>query len=478
MSSKRNFVDTYRRRILQGVGGVFLGLPALEALTRGRAHAAGSARRIYTVLMTQANGSIQGTGGDPDRFWPRTPGPLSAATMAGADADRATSELKDHAAKLTLIKGIGFPFGNPVGCGHSAGCNQMLTATRPKGSENRSLPAGESIDVRIAREMAPDPMRPDPITLFAGKKQGYLDDALSYRAGGAVRAGRNNPWDAYQAMTGLDTLGKTDPGLLQKLAARRKSINDLLRGEIKDLQNRRELSKADHDRLDLHLTSVRDLEVAMTGTVGPLSNGPLATQLQTMNGMFELNDKMEDIVKLHLSVVAFGFASDRYLVGSVQVGEGNDHTQYFINGVKAPPYHFISHRVLGDGDSGTMISNALDLHAAIDRIHARFFKHLLDQLSMYKTGDGRPLLDDCVAVWMNSNGNGPPHDVANVPHIIGGGGGGFLKTGQFVNLNGVKNNKFLNTIAAAAGVKNAAGGPIDDFGDATLAKGLIPEIVA
>jgi hypothetical protein len=475
---RKTGIDRYRRRLLQGVGGVFLGLPALEALQRRRAFGASAARKVYTVFMAQANGSIQGTGGDPDRFWPRTPGRLDPMVMATTDADRATSELKDHAARLTLIKGIGFPFGNPVGCGHSSGCNQMLTAARMTGSENRSLPVSESIDVRIARSLAPTPMRVDPLTLFAGKKQGYLDDALSYRQGGAVRAGRNNPWDAYQAMTGLDTLGKTDPGLLQKMAARRKSINDLLRTEINDLKARKELSRPDRDRLDLHFTSIRELEVSMTGAIGPMTSGPLETSLKAMNGMFELNDKMEDIVKLHLSVVAFGFASDRYLVGSVQVGEGNDHTQYVIDGVKAPPYHFISHRVLGDGDSGTKIGNAIDLHAAIDRIHARFFKHLLDQLAMYQTADGRPLLDDCTAVWLNSNGNGPPHDVANVPHIIAGSAGGFFKTGQFLNLQGVKNNKLLNTIAAAAGVKNAAGGPLDDFGDPGLAKGLIPELLA
>jgi hypothetical protein len=474
--STRSF-DIYRRRILQGVGGALIGLPALEALQRRQARGAPAPKRVYTVFMAQANGSVQGTGGDPDRFWPRATGPLNAQTMATTDADRATSELKDHASKLILMKGIGFPFGNPVGCGHSSGCNQMLTAAKLKGSENRSLPLAESIDVRIARDLAPNPMRVDPLTLFAGKKQGYLDDAMSYRVGGAVRAGRNNPWDAYQAMTGLDTLGTTDPGLLQKLAARRKSINDLLRMEINDLRGRRELSKPDRDRLDLHFTSIRELEVSMGTTLGPMTSGALETSLKAMNGMFELNDKMEDIVKLHLSVVAFAFASDRYLVGTVQVGEGNDHTQYTIDGVKAPPYHFISHRVLGDGDSGTKIGNAIDLHAAIDRIHARFFKHLLDELTKYKTADGRPLLDDCAAVWLNSNGNGPPHDVNNVPHIVAGSAGGFLKTGQYLNLS-VKNNKFLNTVAAAAGLKNAAGAPLDDFGDPTLAKGVIGEIVA
>jgi hypothetical protein len=41
-----------------------------------------------------------------------------------------------------------------------------------------------------------------------------------------------------------------------------------------------------------------------------------------------------------------------------------------------------------------------------------------------------------------------------------------------------QNNKFLNTVGAAAGGKNTAGGPLDDFGDAGLAKGLMPELMA
>src|SRR5438105_8646741 len=83
------------------------------------------------------------------------------------------------------------------------------------------------------------------------------------------------------------------------------------------------------------------------------------------------------------------------------------------------------------------------------------------------------------AVWLNSNGNGPPHDVGNVPHIVAGGAGGFLKTGNFLNFTTrVKNNKFLNTIATAAGARKAGGMPVDDFGDPSLPGGLISEMVA
>ena len=468
---KRSMKEFGRRRFLRGVGGVTVGLPLLESFLSGRAYAQAQ-KRIYTMFMCQQNGCIQGTSGDAQLFWPSATGALSAATMAGADANKTTSELRDYAAKLTLVRGVNYPFGNPVGCGHSSGCNQTLTAAKMKGSSNRSLPVSESADVRIAKTLTPGR---EPLALYAGKKSGYLDDALSYREDGAVRAGENNPWNAYQRLVGLDALSMSSPTTFNKLAARRKSVNDLLRGQIQSLTGRSDISQSDKARLDVHFSSIRDMEVAMTQTMGsmPLTTDPaLATSLQSVNGTHTANDKMEDVVKLQLSLIAFAFASDRARAATMQVGGGNDHTQYRVNGTLAPPYHYISHRVMSDGGSGTSIGNAVDLHHGIDRIHARFFKHFLDRMSAYQLPDGRTLLDDSVAVWLNSNANGPPHSVSNIPHVVAGSAGGFLKTGQYINAGGVGNNKFLNTIITAAGA------PTDSFGDAGLAKGLIPAMVA
>jgi hypothetical protein len=38
----------------------------------------------------------------------------------------------------------------------------------------------------------------------------------------------------------------------------------------------------------------------------------------------------------------------------------------------------------------------------------------------------------------------------NVPHIIWGNGGGYLKQGQFVDAGNVTNNKLFNTLITAA----------------------------
>ena len=94
------------------------------------------------------------------------------------------------------------------------------------------------------------------------------------------------------------------------------------------------------------------------------------------------------------------------------------------------------------------------------------------------------MLDEGVSVWLNDLSTGPPHSGTNIPYVCAGNAGGFLKTGQYVDAADVNanryvtHNKFLNTIGAAVGVKNASGGPLDDFGDPELQKGLISQMLA
>src|SRR5688572_32600285 len=133
--------DFDRRKFLRGLGGVSVGLPVLDAFRAHEARAQGARKKVFSVFMLQANGVAQAMGSEPERFWPRAAGALSDDTMGGADMDRATSELRGHASKLLMVKGIKFGFpGN--GCGHSGGCNQVLTAakvsTNPRGA--KSLP--------------------------------------------------------------------------------------------------------------------------------------------------------------------------------------------------------------------------------------------------------------------------------------------------------------------------------------------------
>ena len=461
--SKKNFC---RRRFLKGMGGAVLGLPALDAFLP-RARAATAPAKIYSALMMQQNGSIQGHGGDPQVYWPTNLGPISAIDMAGVDAGQATSELKDYASKLIFLRKQDFKFSS----NHDGGPVACATGAAVSGPSPRQMPNAPSADFFIASKLTPGV---EPLTLYAGKKGTYRDDAFSFSDGGKLRIGDNNPWNVYQRLSGLAGMAATDPALVQKISARRLSVNDLVRADLRDLLARKELSQADHARLDQHLTSVREMEINMSTTLGPMVD---TAAMQAVDGTATTDANMEKVVQMQLDLIAFAFSTDRARTATLQVGGCNDHTMYTINGMQQPPYHFISHRIMTDGGSGAAIPDAINLHHEIDKIHARYFKHLLDRLSAVNLPTGGTLLDSSVNLWVNSIADGPPHSGKDVPHILGGGAGGFLKTGLHVSSPGFA-NRVLNTIITACGVRKPDGSPIDNFGDPSTSLGLISEIVA
>lgn len=455
-----------RRYFLRGLFGVSMALPFLESLSPRKAEAGPGDIPPFAIFMRQANGVVQKTD-EPEMFWPSAVGAITTASLQ-ADSDRAVSELSAYASRMLVLKGINFGFpGN--GCGHSGGGNQCLTAARvsdvPAGNESLSM--GESIDNRIVRELNAPGI--EPLTLYAGKKSGYINEVLSYRGPKDIRSAEHNPITAYNKLFGL---ANVDPEVLKKLAAERKSVNDLVRTQMQSLLSRSDLGSADKKRLDLHFQAIRDLEISLSCK---LSTEEIAA-MEAMSPDAQLNDNVEIIARMQMDIIALAMACGTTRAATIQIGDGNDSTQYTIDGVKQKSFHRISHRIDGDGDVGAPIVGAVDLHHKIDRLHAGLFRYLCDKLAAYDLGSGS-LLDFGVAVWLNDLAN-KYHSYNDVPYVMVGSAGGYLKTGQFLDVGGVNNNKLLSTIGAACGCKNGAGDPLDDFGDPELAKGQLAEIVA
>src|SRR5205814_608980 len=119
-----------------------IGLPALDVFQPPRARAAAATRKIYSALVLQQNGSIQGNSGDPDLFWPKAVGTIDAAAMMGADAAQATSELAAYASKLIFVRGLNFKYSR----NHDGGPIAASTGAPVKGTGTAQLPVSESID--------------------------------------------------------------------------------------------------------------------------------------------------------------------------------------------------------------------------------------------------------------------------------------------------------------------------------------------
>ncbi|HEY0710811.1 MAG TPA: DUF1552 domain-containing protein [Polyangia bacterium] len=463
------FSDRYQRRaFLRGVGGAMIALPALEAFSMRQAKAQPPKKKVYVCFIEQMNGHIL------DMYNPTNVGPITTVSLK-AEPGKAVSELADHAADIGIVKNIDHAFDIANGCGHPQGGNIAITASKPRSGSPGTTPRAPSADFRIAQAHGKE-----PLNLYAGRKGGN-DENFAYGPEGRVRPANNKPFDVYMSLMGLTGMQTSDPGLLQRLTARDKSINDVLRTQIQDLFKRTDLSMEDRRRLDVHLGSIREIEVGMNrpmmGAVTDPGGKSLADLIMTVKTTPEANDLREDVAKTHLSLIALAFASDRQIAATVQCGGYQDETTFLIDGKRASMgYHSITHAVGGPPGAGRNDAMGL-LHHKVDRIHLRYLKHMIEQLKLYKTAEGRPLLEDSLAVLTNQLGCGTPHRGFSTPWVYGGSGGGYLKTGIFVDAKQAKNNKILNSFITAAGVRKPNGDPIDDFGDAELAKGLLTEIV-
>jgi hypothetical protein len=455
-----------RRAFLRGAGTVAIGLPFLEGLQERSAWAQ-STKPVFGLFICTANGVVQKQGSDPERFWPTATGALTTASMMAA-TDRCTSLLAEHASKLLLIRGVNYPYSNG-GCAHAQGIVQCLTSSRPTGSNNTATSSGVSVDTVIAQQVNPKGV--DPLTLYSGMKQGFINEKLSFSAAGQVRSAEGNPYNVYKKLMGLSTGGTPGTPLADQLVLRRNSVNDLIRAELNDLKAKSGLSTADKARLDQHFTAIRDMEKTMTTMATQCSASGLDVDaINTLNSgkAFSQNGKIEDVAKLQFDLVAFAFSCNATRVATLQIGDGTDETNYTIDGQKQERFHWVSHRVQSDGSSGAAIPNAVEIHAKIDRLRMGTFKYLLDKWSTWSTADG-PLFNNAYVLWTSHVANGPSHSFNNLPIIIAGSAGGYLKQGQFIDAGGVPNSQLHNTLITASGGRSN-GGAYTGF--AGQAKGL------
>jgi hypothetical protein len=456
-----------RRRFLMGTGGAVFALPFLPSLAPRNARA-GTESPSFFVAMRQANGVQCATQGEPDRFWPSSHGPLTTEAMLAEN--RAVAELADHAADLLIVSGTRFAFpGN--GCGHSGGGNQCLTAARvsdtPAGNE--SLAMGESVDNVIARQLN-DP-GVDPLTLYVGRKSGYIDEVLSYRGPLDLRGADDNPWTVFEREFGLIGVGEQ---LIAQIKARRTSVNDLVKEQMSSLLASPRLSALDRQRLELHRSAVRDIEINLACELPPAEQ---LTAMEAMSDGAQENDNVEAVARMQADLIALAFACELTHAATLQIGDGNDGTEYTVAGQKLPNFHMISHRIYAHGDTGDPIVGAETMHHEIDRIHGRMFKYLVDRLAERLTSTGQRLLDCTIALWTNDLAD-RYHSYSNIPQVIVGNANGYLELGQYVDAGSVTHNKLFNTILNAVGCTKDNGDPIDDFGDPSLEPGELDVIKA
>jgi hypothetical protein len=460
-----------RRKFLLGVGGAMVGLPFFEGLVPKNARGAGAGPQPYALFYRRGNGVQQAVFDrnsypksgwytptepqEPERWWPMAdpttpipPGPL--ATFGPISA---MNELEAYVAKTTIVRGLRHPYGTENG--HPEGAAQGLTgagvlypADQPSFQNATSM--GESLDNLIARQLTPA----HPESLYMGVMTQKAGGVSWLRQGATIfpRSAEENLINIYNE---IFLPYATPDAARQLLVTQRKSVNDLVRADITALRNDPRMSKADQDRLAVHLNAIRETEVALAACVVPAT---LQGDVQSYDPS-SVSQSVDVIGKLAALAISCGVRRSVL----VNIGVPQDIIQYNeVPGAGVYEFHAISHRQAAENDP-TPVAAAQLLHHNIDRYHLRRFKSILDLLSQYDLGGGKTLVDLGVNVHFSDLGSGQ-HIVSRLPYLYVGGADGKLVTGQYLDVGREYLVKFLNTIGAAVGCTNAAGnGPLDDL---------------
>jgi len=459
-----------RRRFLAGLGGVTVALPFLESVGFRRFVRAQSvtAPKRFICFFT-CNGA------NMDKFWPQ--GGFGALTDAHFASDRTLYMLRSYRDKLLIPRNMhmspkGFGADGAPGCDHQKGMGHKLTAQLLDGS---GFAQGISIDQFIANKI--NPAGRPALTLGVHATGGGPLGGISYSGPGTPVNSEPNPRLAFSDLMGINY---GDPQVRDLLGERRKSVLDLVHEEF-DTLSKANLSKSDRDKLDLHFTSIRELEKQLAGGGGAAAMACQRLDAARENEIANADDganprddaQFPRMGRMQMDLIALAVACDYTRSATLQWGTGAAGPIFKWGGMNHTyNHHKLSHGSTSDGEGGQDVAGYETMLYDIDRWFTDEFVYLLDRLNAYSEGDGT-VLDNSCTMWINELSDGKDHDFRDLPCVIAGGCGGTLKQGQYINLSQHANArqvgfdqldaphcKLLTTIANAVGA-----GPIDHFGN-------------
>lgn len=466
---------TKRRQLLLGLGGVAVGLPFLETFAPQKAAAQAASVPKRLAIFFCCNGV------NAEKWYPTGDfGALTAESFAGSSLE----PIAAHAARALVVRGL---YGAPRGQGrdpgpgddHERGLSCRLTAS-PLADTEEKYAQGPSLDHVVAK--AVNPGGKGPLNLMVGVRYPGARGGISYTAAGQQASPFQDPWKAFRDWVGADSEAPEADAALQRAAQRRQSVLDLVHDELEALKNNPAVSQQDRQKLDLHFSSIRDVEVGMASaglTSCTLPEARRAEIQAIVPATVTRDTEYQKIGGMMMDVMALALACGQNRVATLQWGCGALGPIFSW----LPPLGYndtYSHHKLSHGSSSDMAGElGLLPHESwkeaitnIDRWYAQQLASLVDRLVAY-TEPGGSLLDNMSLLYMNDVADGYNHGYMDLPCLLFGSCQGYFKQGQHVRLTtgariandvDAPSNMLLTTLA------NSMGLGLTDFGSAPTGK--------
>lgn len=240
------------------------------------------------------------------------------------------------------------------------------------------------------------------------------------------------------------------------------SVLDLVKDDANALQ--RKLGRADQDKLEEYLESIRSLEKRIDNQE-KLKEFERQVTPEIRKELVGLNMRIDEFkeqfvgvdatekFKQMLDIMALAFWSDATRVITYMFGNAASGRNFsFLPGVQGS-HHQISHH--------QNLPGALEEYRKINEYYVSLYAYFLEKLRCIPDGESN-LLDNSMILFTSGLRDGNSHSPRNLPVIVGGKAGGKLKTGQ--NLQFPKETPLANLYLSMAHVMDMR---LNDFADST-----------
>jgi len=325
--------------------------------------------------------------GIPERYW--------IPSSTGADYDitpclTPIGRLKDD---ILVLSGLDNTYG---GAGHPQSLCALMTCTRLTSTG----PSVSSLDQVLAARIGAE-------SRFRSLQIGVSQESF----GGALQknmtwAGPNRPLPPEEIPHRLfDRLfGAKDLGWIN----RKRSILDALAKDGAML--RQGLPKEDAMRLDEHLSSIRDLERAVTELP------PNYREVTPPGEDFDMKD-WPRVAKLQSDLLAYALATGQTRVASYMLTKCQGLARFPWLGHTAARHHDYTHK---DGKApGETGEEGQRILRDICRWHVEEFAYLVSKLKSIPEGD-RTLLDNTVLMYVHEHAEAGPHKTSGMIALVAG----------------------------------------------------------
>ncbi len=435
-----------RRRFLRGAGAA-IALPTLDAMIPAGALGASAAKpptRMACIYFP--NGVWQ------DSWIPK---------QTGSDFEfpRALKPLEGLKDQLLILSGLD-KAASRQGDGHYAKTANFLTGEPVTKTTGREISAGGiSMDQLAAQKLGAATPLPslelgiDPVISGVDSNVGYTrlyGSYISWRSPTLPVAKEINPRFVYERLFGEKDAG----GREIKSNRRREDDRSLLDLALEDAnQLRGKLGRDDQFKLDEYLDSIRALEKRIEFASKP--DGRTWKPAPMTNSITPPPEKIpsdfREHIKLMLDLMVLAFQTDSTRIVSFMFANDVSPRNFsFLPGVEGG-HHDMSHH--------SNEPKKIEAYTTINRWHAGQFAYLLDRLRSIREGD-ETLLDHSMILFGSSISDGNRHDPNNLPILLGGRGGGMLKSGM--HLAHPKDTPLCNLYVS---MLKCFGAPVESFGD-------------